>query len=131
MYALVLQGSASPPPPQLVYAYLPIRSYGLPFALQADWLVPASRQDVTNTAWNQQLRESVPVAFMAAVKEAQQLPGLSHSWLQFVPQSSRVGGFFRPVVAGRLTKIYYFRTDGPSTTASTSLYATASCTTAC
>jgi hypothetical protein len=50
-------GSSGHVQPQ-VYAYLPVRAYGLRFALQADWLLPASREDVLEgEAWNQLLRE--------------------------------------------------------------------------
>lgn len=94
-----------------MYAYLPVRSYGLPFALQADWLVPASRQDVSNNAWNQALREAVPMAFLAAVARAQASLELRLCWYRYVPQASRVNGFFKPVSAGAspFTVLLYYR----------------------
>jgi len=36
-----------PAPPQQVFAYLPLRSYGFKFLINADWIVPSSREDIT------------------------------------------------------------------------------------
>lgn len=52
------------PPPQDVFAFLPLRSYGLRFILQGDFVVPSSREAVdADSPWNQLLRESVRDAF--------------------------------------------------------------------
>ncbi len=52
--------SAASSSEQLVYAFLPVRSYGLPFSVHADWVLPASRQDITaSSSWNQLLRAQV------------------------------------------------------------------------
>jgi hypothetical protein len=54
------QAQAAAQAHELVYAFLPVRAYGLPFSLHADWVVPASRQDVTGSSgWNQLLRAQV------------------------------------------------------------------------
>jgi hypothetical protein len=56
------------PQQQQVYAYLPLRSYGLRFVLQADWLVPSSRESVdADSCWNQALRDEVPGMLLAAM----------------------------------------------------------------
>ncbi len=37
-----------------VFAFLPLRSYGLVFVLQADWEVPSSRESIdASSVWNQ------------------------------------------------------------------------------
>ena len=42
-----------PFPDQPVYAFLPLRSFGFKFIVQADWQVPSSREDVDkNSEWN-------------------------------------------------------------------------------
>ncbi|GIM14606.1 hypothetical protein Vretimale_17494, partial [Volvox reticuliferus] len=71
-----------------VYATLPLRPSGLPFDLQADWLVPSSREDISGEeAWNQMLRDQVPAAFLAAVRHATKtLPQMRRgAWLRYVP----------------------------------------------
>ena len=56
-------------PPQDVCAFLPLRSYGLRFLLQADWEIPSSRESVdASSAWNQWLRDEVPQLFLAAAE---------------------------------------------------------------
>lgn len=81
-----------------VYAYLPIHSnYGLPFELQADWVLPTSREAISESlAWNQLLREEVVPAFIAAVARAKALPSLRFAWLQFVPVPDSVDGGCSP-----------------------------------
>lgn len=37
------------------YAWLPLRSYGLRFLIQADWRVPSSREAITEAVFNQHL----------------------------------------------------------------------------
>jgi hypothetical protein len=57
------------PQQQQVYAYLPLRSYGLRFVLQADWLVPSSRESVdADSCWNQALRDEIPGMLLAAMR---------------------------------------------------------------
>jgi hypothetical protein len=54
---------------QPVYAFLPMRSYGLRFVLQADWQMPSSREAVdADSAWNQALRDHVPDMLLAAME---------------------------------------------------------------
>jgi hypothetical protein len=43
-----------------VFAFLPLRSYGFRFILQADFVVPSSRESIDrNSAWNQRVFEEV------------------------------------------------------------------------
>eukprot|EP00798_Chlamydomonas_sp_ICE-L_P022831 gene22833-30005_t len=47
-----------------VFAFLPLRSYGLRFVVQADFVVPSSREAVdSDSAWNQMLRDQLPGLF--------------------------------------------------------------------
>lgn len=50
------------------YAWLPLRSYGLRFLIQADWRVPSSREAITEAVFNQRIRDQVPNAYAEAAK---------------------------------------------------------------
>ena len=51
-----------------MFAFLPLRSYGFRFIVQADFDLPSSREDVnTDSAWNQWLREEIPSLFLEAL----------------------------------------------------------------
>ncbi|CAK9043761.1 Protein NO VEIN (Protein EMBRYO DEFECTIVE 2597), partial [Durusdinium trenchii] len=50
------------------YAWLPLRSYGLRFLIQADWRVPSSREAITEAVFNQKIRDQVPNAYGEAAK---------------------------------------------------------------
>jgi hypothetical protein len=53
-----------------VFAFLPLRSYGLVFVLQADWEVPSSRESIdASSAWNQWLRDETPALFLDAAEQ--------------------------------------------------------------
>ncbi|KXZ52866.1 hypothetical protein GPECTOR_8g248 [Gonium pectorale] len=78
-----------------VFATLPLRPSGLPFDLQADWMVPSSREDISSgEAWNQMLRDQVPAAFLSAVRTGTGLvPALRRGgWLRYVPHAGGSGG---------------------------------------
>ena len=48
-----------------VYAFLPIRSFGFRFVIQADFLLVANREDLMKeNPWNLWLRDQIPDAFM-------------------------------------------------------------------
>ena len=52
-----------------VFAFLPLRSYGFRFLVQADWLVPSGREAVDHSSgWNDWLRSQIPDLFISAVK---------------------------------------------------------------
>ena len=49
---------------QYIFAYLPVNMVpGLPFMIQADFMLPASRQDVVDNPWNRRIREQVARLF--------------------------------------------------------------------
>ncbi len=48
-------GISSPAPTaQPVYAFLPVREYGLRFMVQGDWVVPSSRSAAPPRCWQMQ-----------------------------------------------------------------------------
>jgi hypothetical protein len=54
-------------PKREVFAFLPLRNYGLSFVVQADFIVPSSREAVdASHEWNQWLREEAHVVFVDA-----------------------------------------------------------------
>ncbi|XP_028332404.1 uncharacterized protein LOC114481634 isoform X2 [Gouania willdenowi] len=91
------------PEKQPVFAYLPLRSFGLRFIIQADFDIPSSREDVDrDSSWNQWLRSEIPQLFLQAMDvytdhpEFQGLKALSQ-FLFFIPLPDEVMDFFKPV----------------------------------
>eukprot|EP00850_Spirogloea_muscicola_P004410 SM000019S04954 [mRNA] locus=s19:180237:191954:+ [translate_table: standard] len=92
------------PARQQVFVFLPVRSYGLKFVVQADFALPSSREDVDrDNPWNQWLRQQVADAVVDAVTTFRALPnvrgaygGLSE-YLAFVPAEGEALGFFAPL----------------------------------
>ncbi|KAG0569647.1 hypothetical protein KC19_6G104700 [Ceratodon purpureus] len=86
---------------QQVFAFLPLRSYGLRFIVQSDFILPSSREEVdSDSAWNQWLRSEIPEVFVKAVETFKSLPSLGSrgaavsNYLKFVPLEGEVLGFF-------------------------------------
>ncbi|XP_061665744.1 uncharacterized protein wu:fj29h11 isoform X2 [Syngnathoides biaculeatus] len=95
----------SQPQKQPVFAYLPLRSFGLRFIVQGDFDIPSSREDVDrDSSWNQWLRSEIPQLFLKAMKvfidhpEFTGLRGLCQI-LQFIPLPDEVLDFFKPVAS--------------------------------
>lgn len=91
---------------QQVFAFLPLRSYGLRFILQGDFKVPSSREEVDcDSDWNQWLRSEIPNAFLKSTEVFQKTlaaagssPGKAvSSFMSFVPIEGEVLGFFSPL----------------------------------
>ncbi|XP_029953318.1 protein NO VEIN isoform X2 [Salarias fasciatus] len=102
--------AACQPQKQPVFAYLPLRSFGFRFIIQADFDIPSSREDVDrDSSWNQWLRSEIPKLFLQAMDvftdhpEFKGLKGLCH-FLQFVPLPDEVLDFFKPV-AGKIIQL--------------------------
>ncbi|KAH7140312.1 hypothetical protein B0J13DRAFT_557512 [Dactylonectria estremocensis] len=72
---------------QSVYAFLPVRDYGFNFLLQADFLLPATREDITaDSAWNEALLEAAQTAYVEAMVHMSSLPTrLCRSLVRFIP----------------------------------------------
>ena len=52
---------------QPVFAYLPLRSYGFKFIIQADFEVPSSREDIDkDSVWNQYILQNIPSVLIIA-----------------------------------------------------------------
>ncbi|KAL9327411.1 hypothetical protein ACSQ67_008056 [Phaseolus vulgaris] len=86
---------------QPVFAFLPLRTYGLKFILQGDFVLPSSREEVDgDSPWNQWLLSEYPSLFVRALREFCELPcfrsepgkGLS-AFMSFVPLVGEVHGF--------------------------------------
>ncbi|PKS05647.1 hypothetical protein jhhlp_008166 [Lomentospora prolificans] len=93
--------------PQNVYAFLPIRDYGFSFLLQADFLLPANREDVhIDSAWNQALGKAAATAFVEAVRHMSDLKSaLRYSWVRYLPLTTSQSAFFELIRADILKKL--------------------------
>lgn len=87
---------------QPVFAFLPLRTYGLKFILQGDFDLPSSREEVDgDSAWNQWLLSEFPGLFVGAERAFCDLPCFQRSpgkavtaFMSFVPLLGEVQGFF-------------------------------------
>ncbi|KAK9081153.1 hypothetical protein Syun_030516 [Stephania yunnanensis] len=87
---------------QPVFAFLPLRTYGLKFILQGDFVLPSSREEVDgDSAWNQWLLSEFPGLFVCALRSFSALscfqdsPGKAvTAFMSFVPLEGEVHGFF-------------------------------------
>ncbi|KAM7488873.1 hypothetical protein LguiB_026357 [Lonicera macranthoides] len=88
--------------PQPVFAFLPVRTYGLKFILQGDFVLPSSREEVDgDSPWNQWLLSEFPGLFVNAERSFCGLPCFSQNrgravtaFMSFVPLVGEVHGFF-------------------------------------
>nr|DAD23986.1 TPA_asm: hypothetical protein HUJ06_025449 [Nelumbo nucifera] len=87
---------------QPVFAFLPLRTYGLKFILQGDFVLPSSREEVDgDSAWNQWLLSQFPGLFISAERSLCALPCFQDhpgkavtAYMSFVPLVGEVHGFF-------------------------------------
>ncbi|KIW89714.1 uncharacterized protein Z519_09870 [Cladophialophora bantiana CBS 173.52] len=80
---------------QPVYAFLPIREYGFTFAIQANFVLIANREDIdVSSAWNIKIRDFVSGAFVNAVNYFN-TTSFRYTWPRFLPLETR--DFFQPV----------------------------------
>ncbi|CAI0437020.1 unnamed protein product [Linum tenue] len=87
---------------QPVFAFLPLRAYGLKFILQGDFILTSSREEVDrNNPWNEWLLASFPALFVSAERSFCSLscfrdkPGKAvTAYMSFVPLVGEVHGFF-------------------------------------
>ncbi|MCJ1379785.1 hypothetical protein MMC17_002888 [Xylographa soralifera] len=70
---------------QNAHAFLPLRDYGFKFMIQADFLLPASREDILRCPWNQHLLSGIPTAFCLAVKKLNEKVSLRYTWTRYLP----------------------------------------------
>ena len=89
-----------------VYSFLPVRSYGFRFAIQGDFILASSREDIlTDRAWNQWLRDSIPTLFLEAVELFKADDILRTTFLAFVPSSTEVTDTFFKAIPGNIVEI--------------------------
>ncbi len=100
-FSLQEDGSADTRLEQKVFAFLPTRSYGFKFLIQADFLVPANREDIhKDTQWNKWIRDNIASTFLLAVEEFKQDSNLQKIYYDYIPLHSEVTDeFFTPVVS--------------------------------
>ncbi|XVF65262.1 hypothetical protein PTKIN_Ptkin09bG0233400 [Pterospermum kingtungense] len=87
---------------QPVFAFLPLRTYGLKFILQGDFVLPSSREEVdVDSPWNQWLLSEFPSLFVSAERSFCSLPCFQANpgkavtvYMSFVPLVGEVHGFF-------------------------------------
>ncbi|KAL0854018.1 hypothetical protein Bca101_059170 [Brassica carinata] len=85
-----------------VFAFLPLRTYGLKFIIQGDFILTSSREDVDeDSPWNQWLLSEFPGLFVGALGYFCSLPSFNQnlgkavsSYMQLVPLVGEVHGFF-------------------------------------
>ncbi|CAL1129504.1 unnamed protein product [Cladocopium goreaui] len=94
---------------QQVFAFLPVRSYGLPFALQADWAVSSSREEIlSGCAWNEFLKAELPNLILTLVSSVTSLNAsdpLKWSFYSAVPAATSASNFFRPAIVQLQNKL--------------------------
>ncbi len=84
---------------QTVFAFLPIRNYGFKFIIQADFLLPVTREDIIkDNDWNIWLRNSISDVFLYAVNEFKNDEKLKYSFYDYLPFEEIKDEFFLPVV---------------------------------
>jgi len=108
---------------QQVYAFLPVRDYGLQvcfrikymcvclskeqFLLQADFLLVASREDVNASLdWNRALRTSAIDALIEVAKWFN-TGSMKYTWPRYFPGKGNVSGFFEAFKESLLKRIVY------------------------
>ncbi|CAF4311132.1 unnamed protein product, partial [Rotaria sp. Silwood2] len=90
---------------QDVYAYLPLRTFGFTFIIQADFEVPSSRQDIlSDSIWNQFLLNEIPFVFLSSLdafyQEQSSLPiDPLRLFLYFLPNETSIysNNLFTPI----------------------------------
>lgn len=99
-FPLKPDGSAETSTTQNIFAFLPVRSYGFKFIIQADFLVPPSREDIhKDKSWNLWLRDNVATVFLKAVEEFKLDEKLKKTYYDYIPLTSEITDtFFSPVV---------------------------------
>jgi len=83
---------------QFVFAFLPVRKYGFKFIIQADFILPITREDIIkDNKWNKWLRDSIAEVFLDAVKEFKNDDKLKYGFYEYLPLQEVKDEFFLPV----------------------------------
>jgi len=71
---------------QAVHSFLPLRSYGFNFVIQADFLTSSSREDIlSDLKWNITLRDAISTTFILAAENFKTRPAVQFNWFRFIP----------------------------------------------
>ncbi len=102
-FPLKQDGGADTSNEQNVFAFLPVRSYGFRFIIQADFILPPSREDIykdqSEYSWNRFLRDNIASVFLKAVEEFKLDENLKKTYYNFIPLISEIKDtFFSHVV---------------------------------
>lgn len=96
-------GSAKTESEQKVFAFLPTRSYGFKFMIQADFLVPASREDIhKDKKWNKWLRDNISDVFLESVENFKKDENLRTNFYNYIPIETEITDKFFSKVVGQL-----------------------------
>jgi len=100
-------GTAKAESEQKVFAFLPTKGYGYKFMIQADFLVPASREDILKfKKWNIWLRDNVSNVFLKSVEIFKKTENLKTNFYNYIPLESEVTDkFFSKVVEQLKSKL--------------------------
>ena len=84
---------------QFVFAFLPVRNYGFKFIIQADFLLPITREDIIkDNKWNEWLRDSIAEVFLEAIGEFKKDEKLKYRFYDYLPLEEVKDEFFLPLV---------------------------------
>lgn len=84
---------------QFVFAFLPVRNYGFKFIIQADFLLPVTREDIIkDNKWNEWLRDSIAEVFLHAVTEFKKDEKLRYGFYNYLSLEEVRDEFFLPLV---------------------------------
>lgn len=84
---------------QFVFAFLPVRKYGFKFIIQADFLLPVTREDIIkDNKWNEWLRDSIAEVFLDAVEQFKADEKLRYEFYNYLPLEEVKDEFFLPLV---------------------------------
>ena len=84
-------GAAKPDLTSHVFAFLPVRKMGFKFAIQADFILSASREEISvDKRWNQGLRGGIATVFLHAVELFKKTDALAFSYLQYLPAENDI-----------------------------------------
>lgn len=94
------QNNAQPIENCETFAFLPIRSFGFNFYIQADFILASSREAIhEELEWNMRLRDQISNAFIKSIQIFKENNELSKTYFNFIPLAEKVyDPFFSKVV---------------------------------
>ena len=100
-FPLKEDGSPDVSKEQYVFAFLPVRKYGFKFIIQADFILPITREDIIkDNMWNLWLRDSIVDVFIDAVNKFKKDDRLKYCFYEYLPLDEVKDEFFLPIVEG-------------------------------